>query len=431
MSFPVKFFASTQQGAPQLGNNWGDLTNMLDAVLVDGFNSRAATGITSVTGIATINFGAGHAFLPDQVLVVSGADQVEYNVEARVLSITTNALTYAITGTPASPATTAATITAKMAPLGFERVFTATNKRVYRSRNLSSNRPYLRVDNSCDPLYNTTYAKKAKMTMAENMSDIDTFVGARAPYNPVNPVGFNEVATGSGVSVIDGWYKWIYAYYGGYSTNSATSREEIGPAAGNRNWQVVGDDRGFYFFTEWWPGSGHKTAYCFTDFSSTKTGDLYNTIMCCTENYTQANSQSMGYYGYSGANGAMPISFDFTGKVCMRDHTGFGNTQRLGFTSFGATNAQLTSGYGTGIPYPNPSDYSLIIHPTYIVQESNKGMRGKMPGLMWVVSDQPLSDLSVVANVKGYEGKKFVLISCGNGGNANARVAMDITGPWW
>ena len=44
----------------------------------------------------------------------------------------------------------------------------------------------------------------------QNMADIDTFIGARAPFDPLNPTK-NEVPSGSGTSGYYGWYKWLYA----------------------------------------------------------------------------------------------------------------------------------------------------------------------------------------------------------------------------
>lgn len=55
MSTSVKFFTNTQQGAPQLTNNWGALTTMLDACLVTGFNLKSVTSITRDGNLATVN----------------------------------------------------------------------------------------------------------------------------------------------------------------------------------------------------------------------------------------------------------------------------------------------------------------------------------------------------------------------------------------
>ena len=191
----VKHYNSGMQGAPQLANAWGDMTALLDAVLVDGFNLRTIDTLTFADGIATARVNAGHLYLGDQVVTIAGANQAEYNGEVRVLSTTSLEFTFAVTGTPVTPAT--GTLSVKVAPLNFDKAFSATNKRVYRSKNVLSNRSFLRVDNSLDPAYTSTYAKKAKVLVVENMSDVDTVVGAQAPFDPTKPTQ-NTIGTGSG-----------------------------------------------------------------------------------------------------------------------------------------------------------------------------------------------------------------------------------------
>lgn len=428
MTLPVKYYANTMQGAPQLTNDWGCMTALLDAVLVTGFNLKTIETLTSAAGVATASIPAGHLYWVGQVLTISGADQNEYNGEVRVVAVTTSTFTYAITGTPVSPAT-GASITSKVAPLGWEIAFTATNKRAYRSKNVLSNRPYLRVDDSCDPAYTTTYAKKAKVTMAQGMSDIDTFVGARAPFDPANP-SQNEVATGSGNTVVDGWYKWYYARAGG------NGHDEYGPAVYNRPWAVVGDDRGFYIFNEGGDSSG-LGGKCFTDFESYRSADGFNTILCAQEAYLGANAYAsqLDGEGYQSSDwrSRFPRTLDGTGKILMRSYLQIGNNVNSSFTSLNTNNGQTTSGYSTGISWPNGPDYSMILHPTLLRESSH--LRGRMPGMFWVHNDSPsFNHLDTISGVAGYPGRTFLLLKVAHGvggGNYTATLAYDITGPWW
>lgn len=415
----VKYFTNFMEGAPQLTNDWGCMVDLLDACLVNGFNLKPITSITSAEGIATVTIDAGHLYQVNQVILIAGADQAEYNGEKRVLSVTSTTFTYAVTGTPATPAT-GDTLTVKVAPLGFEKVFSGTQKGVYRSKNILSNRPYLRVDNSCDPAYNTAYAKKAKVGMAQGMTDIDTVVGAQAPFDPTAP-DKNWKATGTGAGVVDGWYKWYYAR--GFGAWSAPHENAI-PETYTRTWVLVGDDRGFYLFNEYATIRG-RYGSCFTDFESYRQSDLFNTLLAAADTYAPANT-GIG-------NNWLNRTLDFSGNILMRDHTLMGGNQRVGFTSLNTNNGQTISGRATGIPFPNPVDYSLILHPTYLMQEGGKGLRGKMPGLMWVHNDNPLQDLDIVENVVGYAGRKFLLVKLHGEGNeaATSTIALDITGPWW
>lgn len=429
-TIPVKWFSNLMQGAPQLTNAWGDLVTMLDACLADGFNLKTIASITRSGSVATVTITAGHGYLVEQVVLHAGADQAEYNGEFRVVSVTSTTYTVDITGTPATPAT-GASITTKAAPLGFEKAFTGTNKRAYRSPNVASNRPYLRVDNSLDPVYTTTYAKKGKVTMAQGMSDIDTFVGARAPYDAALPTK-NETGTGSGSTAVDGWYKWYYAH--AVLNAGSGTYESAAPNATARSWVLVGDDRGFYLFTDVNPAdtNNYRIGYCFTDFESYRAGDGFNTLLCASEFYATASTTVTGAY----IDGPCPFNrtLDYTGKVLMRDHVQVGGTVRAGFATLGTLNSQQISGYSTGVPWPNGPDYGLVLHPVHLKQE-NSHLRGKMPGVMWVHNDVQtgIPDLTIVDSVTGYVGAKFLVVGLGySSAAANVtRMAFNITGPWW
>lgn len=427
-NLPVKFFDNTMQGAPQLTNDWGCMTTVLDAVLVNGFNLKAVGSISSAAGIATANIPAGHPYRAGQALSMAGADQSEYNGEVRVLSVTANSFTYAISGAPASPAT-GASLSCKVAPLGWEIAFTGPNKRAYRSKNVLSNRPYLRVDDSLDPAYTTTYAKKAKVTMAQGMSDIDTFVGARAPYTSLYPT-INEIGMGSGTTANDGWHKWYYARKGG---NNA---ETVAPAAYNRPWTIIGDDRGFFLFNEA-VDSGGFGGRCFTDFESYRTGDGFNTLLAAQDYRAVASLQpsSVDPEGYQSSDHQARFSrtLDGTGKVCMKSYLQTGNHVNLGFTALNTNNAINVSGYRTGINYPNGPDYSLILHPVLLTEGAN--LRGKLPGMFWVHNNSPaFNHMDTITGVAGYPGRTFMLVSVAfgeQGFNYGGWLAFDVTGPWW
>jgi hypothetical protein len=54
-----------------------------------------------------------------------------------------------------------------------------------------------------------------------------------------------------------------------------------------------------------------------------------------------------------------------------------------------------------------------------------------MPGMLWMPQDRPYSDQTIVDNVVGQAGKRFLLVRMDYGSDAEgAQVALDITGPW-
>lgn len=421
-TYPVKWFHSGMQGAPEVSNNWGDLTGLLDAVLVNGFNLKTVDSITSAAGVATATVSIGHGYVVNQVVLIAGCEQAQYNGEQVITEVSANTFKFAVTGTPASPATTQSTISAKVAPLGFQIAFTGTNKRVYRSPNAMSTRPFLRVDNSLDPVWNTTYSKYAKVTMAENMTDIDTFVGARAPYDPTLPTK-NEVGTGSGSSAINGWYKWIHARASG-------SNQTTDGGAGARNWVVVGDDRGFFIMLPRQSGHTVRSIHYFGDFASFKAGDAYPCLLTAVDDYNNASSNSSNFPAF---NVNFEHTVDYVGKILLRDYTQLGNPVRAGFFTLNPANSQMVSGRTGTVPWPNGPDFSLQLWPVWIREESGH-VRGQMPGLFFIPQYLPYYDLTVVENVVNYAGRKFLLV-CGAYGSDSSttnstRVAFDITGPW-
>ncbi len=415
----VKYFNSGMPGAPQIANNWGDLITMLDACLINGFALKAIDSLTFANGVVTATINAGHTYLKDQVLLMAGADQPEYNGSARVIATTANTFTYAVSGTPTSPATTATNLSAKVAPLGWEKPFAGTNKAAYRSKNPASPQNILLIDNSLKtPGYTTTWAKWANVGIVEDLADIDTIVGAQAPYDPNNPTqNWKQVAASQW-----GWYKWYHARNNQYESNSDNG-------AGNRNWVLIGDDRLFFLFCSNAAGYGWygRNCYCFGDITSFKSGDNYATVLSADDNYS-GMSNNWSYPGqYSGYG--LVSSLDFTGKVLLRNHTQLGNPVRFGLTSLNTNNGQQICGRGP-TPFPNGADYSLWLLPTYVRQEDGH-MRGLMPGMLWMPQDRPYSDQTIVDNVIGQPGKRFLLVRTQYTSDAEgAQIAFDITGPW-
>ena len=423
-TIPVKWFSSTMTGIPVINVTYGDTVTLLDAVLVNGFNPQTITSLTRVdtTATATAN---GHGYLVDQVISISGSDQPVYNGEFRVTSITANTFTFEVTGSPITPAT--GSMTAKAAPLGFEIAFTGTNKRVYRSKNPLSNRPYLRVDNSLDPAWTSTYALLSKVTVAENMTDIDTFQGVRAPYDPSFPTK-NETVRGTEDAAINGWYKWYQAISGVGSTLVTNPSSGSWPT----EWMIFGDDRGFLFFNHYFKNNQYsfgRSVYGFGDFESFKQGDGYNYFLLASESYQAANNSVHPAQGNE-----FGISHNYTGKVLPRDYTGVGNNCRFALFSlnFSSTGSIVVSGLTSSMPFPNGPDFGFWLTPMYMKEETRGDIRGIMPGVYFLPQNQPYSDKAVVENVPQYPGRKFMLLDVAYATVSTpvSRVAVDMIGPW-
>jgi hypothetical protein len=419
-SHPVKFFTNIMAGAPILSNNWGDLNGVLHACLVTGFNLKTVDSLTCTAGVATASMSSGHGFTTDQIITIAGCEQLAYNGEHRVKTVTSATLTFDLTGSPVSPATSAGNISCKVAPLGWERAFTGSNKAAYRSINPVSPRHFLRVDDGVKPnngfgAYGGGWAKWANVGICESMTDIDTILGAQAPYNPNSP-NFNWGQTAVNQF---GWYKWTYARQIGY--------EDYGDGgAGARSWVIVGDDRAFYLMNTVQAGFnwGGRGVYGFGDLPSFKPGDAYATFL-----KAQDLSNSQQYHSYPFEHGCDGIvrSLGVGGTALLKDYTQLGNYVRWGVGSLNTNNAEQFMGRG-GIPFPNGPDYALWLLPAYVRQESAH-MRGTLPGVRWIPQDRPYGDLTVVENVQNEPGKRFALVNYAVP-TEYGQIAFDITGPW-
>lgn len=422
MSYPVKFFHSEMQGAPVLSNNWGDLIGVLDGCLVTGFNLKAADSITLTGSTATAVVSTGHLYKVDQVLLIAGCDQAAYNGEQRVTNITANSFSFEVTGTPASPATTQSNISVKVAPLGWEKPFSGTHKAAYRSTDPASPRHYLRVDDSLKQAngfnaYDTSWAKWANVGICESMTDIDTIVGAQAPFDPNYPEQNWKQRAGWHW----GWHKWVHGRRAGVESGGDGG-------AGARNWVIVGDGRFFYLMNSVQPGFNWfgRGLYCFGDFPSFKPGDAYNTMLKAQDLFS---SQLYFNYPFEHGHGGLLGTLDSAGVVVLRNHTQLGNPVRLNATTLNLNNGQLWNGRG-GLPFPNACDFALWMLPVYLRQE-DANMRGMLPGCRWLPQDRPYSDLTIVDNVVNEAGRKFLLARYSHSSEQDwGQIAFDITGPW-
>ena len=420
-STSVKWMHSGMTGAPVLGNNWGDLTALLRACAVNGFNVKPIQAITCTGTTATVQC-SGHGFLEHQVVKIEGAEPAGYNGEHRIVSVVDGNTVTIELAAGLAPATQAAgqTLQMRAAPLGFEQLFSSGNKLALRSTNPQSPRNVLRVDDSLPAGYTTTWAKFARVTMAQNMGDIDTFIGARAPYDPLNPTK-NEAPSGKGTSRYYGWYKWMYAYFSDSGGHSLTYE----PTAGARSWVLIGDDRGFYLLTGVTAGSSSRHIFCFSDFGSLQSPDVFSTVLSAWDHYATPTDTAIAHHRAPLIGGG-----DIEGVVLMRDYLGEGGTINASSITLDVSGTSaFESGVDSGVPFPNGPGNSLLLHPAWL-QQSNGHVRGQLRGLLSVLHAHTLGDMAIVSDVPGLAGRKVLLVRViGKSGSA-ASVAFDITGPW-
>jgi hypothetical protein len=392
MSTAVKYFHWAMTDAPVLNGVAGSLVGVLDACLVNGFSVKTVDSITVTDSVATASISTGHGYEQDSVVLIAGATPSELNGQKRVLSATTNTLTFASTSPNGSAS---GTMSARFAPAGFEKPFSGTNLAVYRSPNVQGTRMFLRVDDNT--------AQNARAVGYESMTDVNTGTG---PF-PTN------VQQAGGL-----W--WPNA-----SSTAVTARP----------WLVIADDRSFYV----WVNTGTTAAegdgflYGFGDFNSFKSGDAYSCVITgSTTNLSASASNSTQTLVYCELLGTAALS-----QWVARSFTSIGGSLQSSrrMESYGTGNAY--GGSVASVAYPNGADNSLLLSRTLITETSGPVLRGVLPGLYFIphaIGTGSFSHRSKIDGQGPLAGRKLMLVRNAGGPAATtatqATSAIDITGPW-
>lgn len=143
--FPVKFMHAGMPRAPALTQQPGSFVALLDAFLVTGWGAITAQRVTVEDGVATVQCNAGDTFEPCVVIDVAGAEDAALNGQARVLSNDGTKFTFA---TAASDGIKTGVIAIKAASAGWEKVFSAENRAVYRNTAPDAPQHYWYIDNT-------------------------------------------------------------------------------------------------------------------------------------------------------------------------------------------------------------------------------------------------------------------------------------------
>lgn len=381
----VKHYRSDMPGAPVLNGIAGSKISQLDACLVTGYGLKAATSLVVAGGIATLTFAGGaSAAWPDAVILVAGASNAALNGEQKVLSANTTTVTFA---TAEADGTDAGTVTFKIAPAGWEKVYSKTNVAAYRSLSLESTKMFLRVDD--------TNPQFVRVRGYETMSDVDT---------------------GAGLFPTD-----VMIAGGGYWAKSDTS------SATAVAWILASDGR--FFFDSPAPGSHrgmtHQTCFLrgFGDFiPKNPAGDAY----LCGLNYSATTSTANMYDGTLDGDSSLRTAL-------ARGFTGLGAAvvvRRWAYT--GSNNSGRDTTFGD---FPSPVDGSLILSAQYVGE--TLAPRGDIPGHKYCPQSK-VWDSFKLFDLLAFHGRKYITTSgsSSSGSNvattsSNAGVSfIDITGPW-
>lgn len=392
-STDIKFFVHSNNNAPQLQNAYGSMIGVLDACLVNGFGSQAVATLTASGTTVTATYGSAHNYLRYQVTKIAGVNQTEFNGEHRILTVPdANTITFELAVVP-SVTTATGTITSSLPSLGWEKPFSSTNvngggKAAYRSKNtLLPSRPFLRVVDELNPAYTATYAKYAKVGIVEDMTSIDTLLGVQAPYDSANP-DKNWVGTGSGTTGINGWARWYYAASNPVSGGLINSQT---PAAGNRQWILVGNSDYFYILptstvTSATVNTQHASAYGFGAFKSLLNADNSCTIL--QSHLTLSNNGAS-----VNANFGLVSSLLSSSLLLLRDYAQSANYKTANCLSLNSDTA------GSGVN--NVIGASTLTNtapfaPVFIKEDATNVLRGQIKNLFWLFQQKPYSNFQLI-----------------------------------
>lgn len=396
MSTDVKFFTSTMVGAPVLAGTAGYLVNVLDALLVNGFNAVSIASISVSSNVATVTTSANHGFALQggaigPVVAVSGATPSELNGEWRIASVpAADQFTFATSGIGDGSAS--GTMSVKVAPLGWTKEFSGTNNAAYRVQAGKSSRPYLDVwDDATVPT--SAAGRWAKIRGYESMSAVQ------------NGTGVFPTATDApnGLSLVK---------------SNASSTAAV-------PWVMVGDGYIFYLFTFW--HSSYNTTlsspYVFGVIESLKDSDAFAGHICATQAAQDVLPSYPGTYNNFASLGM--YNSTQTGKYMSRGYNGI-SPIACGYMGDHGVSGTMGSG---GFAYPHMIDNGLVFSNVAVVESS--GMRCKaLPGCFQPLHARPLNHLDIITDLPDLPGRAIMAVHIAYNGTTNAQVFMDIIGPW-
>lgn len=379
------YYTSDEPGAPTLNNANGSLISVLDAVLINGFGLKSVTSITVAGGLATVTC-AGHQFTGGvgRLVQIAGASPSALNGNQVATVVDANTFTFPTT---AANGTATGTITARRAPLGWQKVFSSTNKAIYGRTDPQATAMLLRIDDTGTGVASTTYARAV---MCESATDVDTMTG-------VSPT----TAQLSG-----GW---------------SVSKGESSTAA--KKWLIVGDERTVYVFTDGasyrWNSNNGLVPFVFGDINSYRSGgDAYGCII--GGGY---NASDLCYLFHHGVGSGASVVARANNQI----------TPSLWVDIIGRSRGGGLLG-GDGPTYPSAVDGGAAIERTVHVHETDSAgaVRGEYRGLA-----HPFANMSSV--MQSLHGKlltnaigssdSYLWVAHTNQGS-DGLVLFNLTSPW-
>lgn len=366
-TYPVKFYSSAMQGAPQVSSDStaGQLATLLKSVLVDGFGALAPDSIVwdASEGLAKASISAGHSYEIDSILLFEGVSPEAFNGEHRAIKVSSTEVWFELdAGVEPSDSTVSGSM--KVASLGWELTHADGDNEILIFKPSSNvGNVSLRIDNSAFSGFysSTTFANHSKVAMVEDVVDINT-------------------------------YTTIFEHHWAASDSKSDG-----------GWDLVGDGRIFYYLTKYGAGQefgGFVAGY----IDSVRAGDRYHFIMNhlnttntgdnTTNEWDQKDSANL-YYTHFASNNVL------TNQVIARKYHQLEVTDSWKKRGMGSRGSDV-------FPYPDPATNGFYINTSpIVVQESDNSFRGYMPFLVEPLANATSLYRKNLQNLPEHTGKIF------------------------
>lgn len=224
------WYHSGQINAPQMSasaDSNGQLLQVLDAVLCDGFNSQIPIDIRADNNQIRLSFGTSHGFLKRSLVQISGANDVKLNGKHRVIDVIDNDIVIYVENV----SNINGDIMVKVAPLDWENMFGTNDKlrRAYRSKNNNSTKTVLYLDMGypANHGYADNSIKRAMLSLCEDMNVLGEQINSYTDE-------YNDYANNPNGSLF--WHQARQSYH--YHT---LDENHVG------KWVIIGNQDYFFF----------------------------------------------------------------------------------------------------------------------------------------------------------------------------------------
>lgn len=329
MSLPI-YLHSGMAGAPALQQINGSFNAVLNACLVNGFNTQSVSSATCASGVVTFNFASAPGFSALDTVTIAGAPNTTVNGQFRVQSAASNQVLVAIPGVP--DGAVGGTITVKFSPLGWTRPYSGTGIGAYRQGGSASHKRYVRVYDNTATSESYFFARGY-----ENMTAVSSGTG---PFPTTTQV------TGNGAQINLG---------------------AVTPP-GLMSWFVIGTPRFFYVATSWGADmTGNLSTFPSGNMMHYSFGEMANVY------------KASDVYAYMSATHPGGL---VNGFMMPRAYTGAGTALTGTLYGEGGGNATCLS-----VPGPDAGSGHIIFgNPVKILDTSGaSSIRGTLPGMLAMV----------------------------------------------